>query len=401
LWPEHEVRASFSPLVDLGLGDAGTDVALRLAERLNVPPQQIIERIQGAWRPTGLAEVRVVRGYLNVTFPDDAQNLYVTEDVSFRGDVSRAIVLAPQSGAASAAANLRLACGGAAQHAIVRALGGAATLFWGAEAMKGDATEDVFRLLMERVLNEAEAPREDEIVASTRALLERPDFEVTLRLQPQSLSRRSFTAICEADGGREALHIVAPPAPQFSFRAGQLDLSALKVLSLDPLFALLWYFTEAVPALDLDLFVATSDEKANLLWYWRSTCERIGTHMPSLAAQIEGAAEPASPMLRDLAMRTRFLRSFYVAGAEAGRVSDFLLVLRSMLDSLNRAFNAPDVRTRLAAGQLDPATAKIIAGACQSLSANITLYDFFEGLSYGSSAGTAHTTDRKTSGNHE
>lgn len=394
LWPGQSITADFAPLVDLSLGDAGSDVAIRLADRMTLHPEKVTAAITSRWPPNAAYSLEALRGYLNIRFRDEEalaieprtaalKQKHILIAVPFVGERQRPLAM------------MRLAFAAALQYGLAKSHGYEASVVYGGNLQKRFAGSPI-NLARELLAEICSEPRGLELAHLLDAARTLGSGAVTLWLLPQTLSRGEFSQLCTAFSDTESeLHIQSPPAPWLDFRTHTEKVSEFLRWSDGELSMLLWYLSQACPALDLDFFVARSAEEANLYWFWQSVVERGKRVLESIKmTEIRNATlNSLSSSIRAIALRRRYLGVFQERAARIGRVADFATVLHDLLSQVSRVLNNPDFRiflTNASPGGIDQ---QILAGAVQILSASITTCDFGRGKCYGSDAGTAYKTN--------
>lgn len=379
LWPEDQGPISVFPLSDLSLGDLGSDVALQLAEKLNQDPVGIAERILEILAAPKSVQVSTERGYINFRLNDPSHHLDEGRGDKLGSDPLR-IVAAPFISGADARAVFRLHCAAICQLTIAKHLGAAVEFWIGEErvdvaGLRGAA--GLGRALFGRIqAGPGTAPFE---AVNAKKMLAARSAKVCLWLLPDSLGREQFKAVCDSDSGDcSRLRLLAPAAPWIKFTRTDDPFQSFSRLSDEEVLAMLWYVAQPLPALDLDSFVPCAAEKANPIWYWKSTVSRSTELLRALGDSRQPTVEDPSPLLREIAVRLSFLRAFWLRAAWEGSVQEFLSVLMGTLSAFNRISNTPTFRSRLERGELSEHEAKIIAGAPRILSDSITLCDFFK-----------------------
>lgn len=404
LWPSVDLEPNFSPLLDLDLGDVGSDIAIRLAEALRLKPDEIATRICSEWSPPAGSTASVLNGFLNVRFAPDIE-VFTPEPYENYCRDRLAIVVAPFSKSTSRLAEFRMCCSALSQLLIATHLGIDACILLGDEVLK---IEQSVVPLVRHVLKKLAACPAHAAATSYPALEVRErckDFSnISLWIAPHALHRDAFVSFChDIEERGDALRVIGPAAPWLDFRFHTEALDSFEQWSDEQLLALMWYLSSSAPAADLDFSIARSAERANISWFWNSTRERSARLLPPEAPlpDAPGKSFEVSSILRRLGLRVSYLRTFFVQAAVEGRLHIFMEALSDTLISFNRIFNDPGFRIRQAEARLDPVEIKIIAGAHRSLSDSITLCDFSEGKRYGSHARTPHKTDRTIVGDYE
>lgn len=398
LWPAVRLATEFSPLIDLQLGDVGSDLAVRLAQNLRLKPDEIAARICAEWTPPSGVAVNILNGFINLRFSSADPEVFTEEPYEQYCRERLAIVAAPFSKSASHLAELRLCCGAIAQLLIAKHLGIEASLILGGEVLPLDTTAaSLLRSVLQKL-----TVRRPQGAAVTESCKEFSN--VTLWIAPHALQRDEFVAFCrsvEGRGGR--LRVVGPAAPWLDFRFHEETLEGFATWDDESLAALLWYLSQGSPAADIDFSVVRSAERANISWFWKSTCQRADHVLQPEPLFPSSHTEnfEISPIVRRLGMRASYLRTFFVQAAVDGQLQIFMEALSDTLVLFNRIFNDPAFRIRQSEGRLEAVENKIIAGAHRSLSDSINLCDFFEGKRYGSHARTPHQTNRTIVGDYE
>ncbi|MBN8549264.1 MAG: hypothetical protein J0M12_08125, partial [Deltaproteobacteria bacterium] len=375
IWPELKLAARFAPLLDLDLGDVGSDIAIRLAESLRIKPDEIAARICAAWTLPAHVNCSVLNGYINVRFEGAGLETF-DEDPLVIPPSELTIVAAPFSKTPSRLAELRICSSVLCQLLIAEQLGIPAKLLLGGKTLtlQGGALA-LYRGTIDSLALRSGGSQADDF--SSAAVLEacRSSTGVCLWIAPNALTRDTFVEFCKSVEQRgQQLWVQGPSAPWLDFRFHTETLPEFADWPDDRLLALLWYLAGQTAAMDIDFSIPRIAERSNIAWFWESTCERAArlVQRPSDRGCESGSPAELSPLMRRLGLRAAYLRAFYLRAALQGEVQVFMEALADTLITFNRVFNDPGFRIRQSGGKLSEAEIKILAGAHRSLSDSIT-----------------------------
>ena len=373
-------RIEFCPLLDLGLGDLGTNLPFLVAEQLRIDPQQIaavlISKIDGAEHASFVAQ----RGYLNFRGYIDLSELETcATNRNFR-------IFVPNFGKTMASwEQARLLAAAFLQSALLNSYGAGVMLQVGGETISLTSSHScsgaTFRSALKILL--AAIERSDRSVLRESldfaALVE--DYERTfVWLTPAALEEsafKDFSARFQAGKGRPKIVCV-----EGSWIAGieeRMTLEQLLEWSDHDLESLILYLSSDFRAAELDIGVARFAEKSNILWYLHVSLARLQRFA---APPLAGVAvtlpyfDDGHP-LRMLASRLSYLQLFFQRAACHAAVPEACRALRELLESLNLFFNTPQNRTKLASQSLPELELQILSSASNILSAIIKRCNIF------------------------
>jgi hypothetical protein len=385
IWPEVNHEVELRPLVDLSLGDVGTDYFLKLANLLKLDPEIVGQRVmQEAGRQCAL-DWNIENGFLNLKLPD-SDLMSITGKPVKTADCEYIILLQPAIRQLSSWDLLRLSSLALVQMSVLRSLNLSVELFIGEQKVccqreEQDFITDVFRAIIEERYSKDSV---DGIRSEFEKVLDaNRDKKTFIWLTPRFFPRRRFVSFFKAKlNDNPGIILRCPEQKWLSAKEYDLEPDSLLHWSSPAILSLIVYLAGGTAAEDLDLQVPLLNEKDNLFWYLSSTRQRIHTVLGNSpladrssssdggqnGSQGAGCDAALSELERAVLLRVKFLEYFYYNAGLHGEVRDFIDVFKGLLSSFNRLFNDPAFRLRCDSYQFSSNEFQIMTGATDVLS---------------------------------
>lgn len=369
-WPNSDILVQVWPLVDLALGDVTTDVCQQLAAQLHCDINSVTEQLLKALGSSFSVPWEAVRGFIN--FRLSRVSIQPLPFRSINSDLSVITVgVLPNYGVVNVAGFLRLSALGIIQCDLLNASGQPACLWLANQVpVKDDSSFSPVDLVRSAAKLVECAPITLEEI---RQWLGGTGDRTQLWCAPGALAQVEFQklrSMIQAQGGMVQI-------TDRRWLQGRIDdWVDDPLISWGDLELLSAVLLLAGPAngVDLDLVPARLQEKDNLNWYLRTTRDRLVTLLPDRFRQCFNVATLASckvehKLSRELILRLGFLSEFIERAAWQGRIVDFVVVLRSYLQTINRVLNDPRLRHDLGEHNLAEEELWPLAAAYQQLDA--------------------------------
>jgi hypothetical protein len=370
-WGVTDLQAPFIPLLDLNLGDLGTDYPIRVAAALRRPAIEIGAELAEALKEEGI-EFLVYEGFLNVRLgrTEGATKGRINPNslTPFAGYPPNSIrlILQNRSSRESRWGMFRRAAMLGLQAVLIKVSSKDSSLLVldGSGKPLPDPTKNsadfwfaVTKLTEQGVVAKKIAAKELALIVSAQ----RTDLtflwaaeEVWSQTEYKSL--QSGTELITQFGSAAWLEDWGDE------RECKSTTARIQTYPLDAFFLL----SEPMRGSDIDGNILGTNQRANIRWYCGATLERINNLIP------KGACPLAAELFEDehyrrLVLRATFMLDFLSYGAQRGQLWGFLQVLREILDGVNRVVNDPKFRQDLTKGQADPKAISVIQLVRQAL----------------------------------
>lgn len=351
-WPDVSPKVRVKPLLDLELGDIGSNCFIDLAGLLKQDPLRVADQIMPVLANDIPYEWELIDGYLNVRLNDNALAEIETEPYGYSPEVSRVLIPGPVT-KLEPWSYLRLIALGLLQWSILKSLQVPGRIIAGSDSLDLSSGElstylDVFR----KLINTSELSSDQRLVEVESMLTEDFPGQTFLWLTPRFFPKKRFSIFFKEHIAANEKIVFRCPAQSW-LTGGEYDLSPAKVLawSDEELLALLLYLAGEVLSTEIDLTVPRLNEKDNLSWYVNSTYSRLRQILDQ--AQKEGTASedqpgderlPLEEQERRLCQRLRYAQHFYLAAGLNGEVTEFLTAFSGLLSLTNARLNTPAFR---------------------------------------------------------
>lgn len=373
----------FTPLLDLRLGVAGTDYCLRLARRYHAEPAALAARIISSLPEELRTLCAIEDGYLNVRCPADLHGWsFCPEEVEEENARAYCIFLPPATERIQGVPYLRLCAQAALQAFILCQDGHTVSILLSGELLKPGATElNLIGILRSMIALSSRVERNWQASGLSRLqsfLAEHSAEKIFLWLSADSLERTSFQRFYrEQIQNSEYVELRCPAQIWLSYEGNGAACHELLNWSDEELCCLCYYLALPLHGASLDLAVPRLQERANLLWYFKSCQERIDRACSLLSAQhmaapagleLESAGWLTSPATQRLLFRLKYLNVARAHAGVCGTVSRFLGIFEDFLASISCVLNSPDFRFRMDQNLLAAVEGRVLIDVGQILS---------------------------------
>lgn len=346
------------PIIDLELGDLGTELPVLVAAEIREKAQDVGERIKSELSPELASRASVVSGYLN--FSLSLEELAEFEDLRPAANQEPLVVMGAKPSGVGEVGLLRLLSSALCQYGLLRSLGYKPSILLGSggrPAVSGAATSCVLEL-MDSIRASEEVPLEFDL--AVRGLFQSKASSKTIWIHPDFIPRsefRNFCARAEESGAR--LFVRCLDRAWYGSQ-GAISERDLRLLGGAPYLSSIFYLSQEMPGGDLDLAVPALNESSNIFSFLRETCSRFERwqDLTSGAADIS----LAGPTEIDFLRRRKFIKVFWQLAAERGEVDAFLSALGGVLRLFNARLNMPETRLRLESGRFESLDMVLLSG---------------------------------------
>lgn len=353
LRPQSIARVTLRPILDIAVGDLGSDACLYEARNSGEDPATLAHELAARVADRIPATVEEQRGFLNLRIAAPWELLSPSTDERWgSATIPEAIVVAPPGPGGGFDAAVRLCACALLQRSLCAIFGRTPLL-----------------VVADRSWQAGEGQLLELTQAATVAARGVPSLNrfqrCTVWCSPESLTRQEFHRLV---AGHPGLRAVTVRREWYSSAA--IDPEQIRLLSQSEEAELVWYLAATQDALDIDLSTVGQHERANRLWYLRSTQTRITRILASSPEERSMSASAPDPnrLCRRLAVRALQLPLATREAAMLGELERWWEVQSDLLHSANRALNDPDVRRVLSTASEGTLLREILAGVAATLS---------------------------------
>lgn len=344
LWPEIAEPAELSPLLNLELGEVSSDLPLRLASKLKKSPQEVgetlVAKLSNKLQSTS---VELFEGFLN--FKGSGTKWYLNKDSTQNAltpSKTRYVVAPGESSTLSALRLSSLAVVSA--HQSIH-LGCSPELLIDQQVVPiGKTTGETLRKCLEALLKRTPV--------QSNLSIEKDGATNLLFLTQRSVPASVFRDLSHRnrDGENILIHVLTPAW----LTPFEEEFSTESILELDnpKLRKLCYLLTGGLRADELELRVASSSEKANLLWFADSLLERVSRLSLDNSKVSKTEDVELLPIEKILAIRLKFIEDFARRAAVFGQTRNFITATEHLTSVFAGYFNSPDLRYRIERNKL-------------------------------------------------
>lgn len=336
------------PILDLKLGDLGTDLPTLAAAAIKDDAQRVGERIK-AYLPEGIrGRAEVASGYLNFKLTLD--ELWDLEDFRPMADTQILVALGARPSGLSEIGLLRLLSAALCQRELLSSLNRRSRLVLGCagerpsdERFDGAKLIDIFRNLRH---GGSAVMSEDK---SVQAIFDSQSAPKTFWIHPDFIPRSEFREFCRrADAGGGGIIVRCLERSWYSAAPGSISEREIRILSGAEYLSVIFYLAQDLAGSDLDLSVPALNESSNLWGFLADTARRFERwrYLESVDSGEPSVRPEELLFLRQI----KFIKIFWQLAAERGEVGAFLSALSSVLRLFNARLNRPEARVRLDSG---------------------------------------------------
>ncbi len=363
------------PLINLQLGHIGSDVAQRVAAQLKRSPEEVSRELLDHLAEASGAHVELNQSFVNFVFTAEQYSM-IAEARCEPANQNRQmrIFIAPWTDNIQSGEVLRLLGMAFFQLLLLHQQGYALEVQFGEKKL---LVQDQFGLIeffwdqFQILGKQSQGLPADRLGTLIQEFMDRslyPESAMTCWLAPRSLPRKVFNHLTQQFSN--GLTEFCCPQQQL---LSDLNLEGWEQLELQHMPALIVYLSSGIPGIDLDLFVPTSSENANTVWFNRTLHTRLLEFSKLPAAR--GSA--VAPQITDDQLRIRLQQfaGFSSYACQRGRVLEFMLAHNELLWQTTAVLNSASVRGVWSRSGLASADRKIITGVLKVLSDMIVLWE--------------------------
>ena len=354
LWPEISdtpelSEASLLPLADPLLGDLGSDYPRRLAARLKLDAQKVLERLVARLSSDFPADALSDNAFLNLRLHEIGPAVFPFAGMErFAGPARHPHVVVVPAAAFSLDlwGKLRLCSAALLQFVTLRDLGREAAFFAGEGLLVDYHDKCEWSDLMRRLLSFLPDSHQNGNVrqvagAQTLQRFQLPQAQVTFWVPPRALSSFSPFGWFGDCAFQRSLVATCSPQPRWLGPVeAEVAFEELYSWSDARLAGLVFHLAGPNSAPEVDLCVPSVNEKCNINWYLQASLERLERYRDILNSipDKQGLKVERGPA-GQLALRAGFLGGFYQMVADRGATGEFVQVLFELLSSVNAWLN--------------------------------------------------------------
>jgi hypothetical protein len=349
-WGVTGLQAPFLPLIDLKLGDLGTDFPTRVAASLRCSAAEVGQELANLLKNERV-EFLVFEGFLNVRLGSGAGNIgpEALSPLTCAPLDSIALVLPYRSNRESSYGMLRRAALLGLQASLIQAQKQSANVLildGSGEALPDPLTEGraywkkVREISQRGTTSKKEAALKiADVIRDKKAALTFVWAAEEIWNQREYKSLQEHTDLLTQFGSAAWLE-------EWGSETECSDIVDRIEAHPDEAYYLL---SDPMRGSDLEGSVLGSRERANLRWYAGATLERLKDILPNGSFQND-AASLNDADLRGVLLKGLFSQDFALYGALRGQIWGYLGVLRDLLDRTNRLLNDPSFRQEIHRG---------------------------------------------------
>ncbi|NDC39030.1 MAG: hypothetical protein EBZ48_13435, partial [Proteobacteria bacterium] len=378
-FPAERCACHLTPLLDLTLGDIGSDILKQIAKLRREPPETIASRVLPRIAESKFGRTQIVDGFLNIVLHDQV----LKEPLTNLAPVPkpRSILVAPSHRGLDQVGYARVVASAVTHWSLCAdscaLISTAGTLPAGARAA------DVYAWIHGTTTTSFAPPVPD---AALNDLI-RPvqTGPVVVWLYPDFLSRSRFRELLEslrARVGDNAVHIQCLEREWLTRISDPFEMLQNLLREPTQMLATCLYLARNCSGGDLDLGTPRQHERANMHWSLPTLVGRLDRLFPSqrvgISPPVEESAAPLTPLERKCLARVHLLPLFLDRAIAQGEVANLLNVVEEIVENCTRYLNDPRIRQMLASPAASTSGLAIISGAKRSLSAIIQTCRLFQ-----------------------
>lgn len=353
LWPNIKLDALFYPLADKTHGDVGSDLPRFLAGILKLSEYEITSTLLKKLPPVIPYIFCVYEGFLNLKLDIDFKHQLEPNSVDLNKKVPLAIFVTPPNKEFHGWAFIRLVSLALVHRRMLRSFGYEVEFYVGPDKILSHI-EEQHQQHWQQILsmhNNNHTPAKQSHDQLKNFISAGGRKQIFLWANREIWRRKELTNLRQNGD----LIFQFPRRNWFSLSDFYEPVSILNSFGANELLSCQLYLASDLSMEDLDLFVPTAAERANLLWYFDVTLKRVeNLLLDHIYLPDQGTSDIAQDgthhhlsLYKELVVNIQLLPGVVQDCALMGNIWGALRAIVDTLDHLNSTINRPDFRSEL------------------------------------------------------